>query len=239
MTGRDVSVRTLLPFENSGGGNVQVDCLTVAAGEVLPCRSYPEERLYYVEGGHGALSVYDKMTKGDTYILRPDIALYFTPGLPHEIVNTGRTPMQIIVFRVSGSLVPSGVPDGVLKWTGIGLSEAPGNGFWYTDIFNLQDNETAREGLHLQVWGIGLRRAQKITGAEVLALAPHSSTRRHVHSDTTETFYLISGEGHYVLEDARVPCKAADVCSVPPNIAHHTENTGDTPMLYVCISTLP
>lgn len=238
MTAKVVDVKTLLPFEKSGGGNVQIDCLTVAAGETLPCRGYPEERLYYVEGGHGALSVYDKMTKGDTYILRPDVTLYFTPGLPHEIANTGGTLMRLIVFRVRGGLAPSGVTDGVLKWTGIGVSAAPGNGFWYTDIFNLQENETAREGLHLQVWGIGLRRAQKVTGAEVLALTPHSSTRRHVHSETTETFYLICGEGHHIIENERIPCKAGDVCSVPPNLAHHTESTGDTPLLYVCISTL-
>ncbi|MBR0135140.1 MAG: cupin domain-containing protein, partial [Clostridia bacterium] len=224
-------------FEESAGGNVQIERLTLPAEAALPCRGYPEERLYYVLGGFGAMSVYGKMGQGDTYVLRQNVTLYFTPGLMHEIVNTGEMPMTLLVFRVRGGLVPEGAEEGVQKWTSIGRSKAVGTGFWYTDVFNLQENETAREGQHLQVWGVGLRRSQKLVGGEVLLLGDGSSTRRHAHSETDETFYILMGEGVFVNDAKRIPCRAGSVCSVPVGLVHHVENTGDTPMLYICITS--
>jgi mannose-6-phosphate isomerase-like protein (cupin superfamily) len=96
----------------------------------------------------------------------------------------------------------------------------------------------AKEGQHLQVWGVGLRRAQKMSSGEVLALGPHASTRRHSHNETHETFYILMGEGAFVNDGHRIPCSAGSVCSVPVGMVHHVENTGDTPMLYFCVTTV-
>ena len=155
-TVENLRVETVLDFCDSAGGNVQIDRITLQPGELIPCQGYPEERLYYVQSGYGVLSVYAEIENGDNYILRPDVTAYHTPGLLHEIANTGEMPMHLVVFRVRGGLVPEGAEDGVQKWTSIGKSAAVGTGFWYTDIFNLQENETAREGQFLQVWGVGM-----------------------------------------------------------------------------------
>lgn len=233
----ETKTAVLMPFSTSAGGNVQIERLTILPGETIPCQGYPEERLYYVQAGHGILSVYSKVDKGDVYILRPDVTMYFTPGLVHELINTGDLPMHLVTFRVRGGLVPESTQDGVQTWTSIGKSSAVGTGFWFTDVFNLQENETAREGQHLQVWGVGLRRAQKLVNAEVLSLGAHRSTQRHAHSETNETFFILMGEGYFVNGDERIPFHAGSVCAVPVNMAHSVENSGETPILYVCITT--
>lgn len=233
----NLSVETLLDFCDSAGGNVQIDRITLQPGELIPCQGYPEERLYYVQSGYGVLSVYAEIENGDNYILRPDVTAYHTPGLLHEIANTGEMPMHLVVFRVRGGLVPEGAEDGVQKWTSIGKSAAVGTGFWYTDIFNLQENETAREGQFLQVWGVGMRRAQKLVSGEVLQLGGGRATRRHAHSETNETFYILMGEGFFETDGIRTPFQPGAVCSVPVGVVHSVENAGKTPMLYVCITT--
>ena len=237
MTAENVHVEVLLNESESAGGNVQIERIELLPGGKIPCQGYPEERLYYVQGGHGAFSVYGELDQGDTYVIRPDVTYYLTPGLMHEIVNTGSLPMHLVVFRVMGGLVPEGAEEGVQKWTSIGKSNAVGTGFWFTDVFNLQENETAREGQHLQVWGVGLRRAQKLVSGEVLSLGERKSTRRHAHSETNETFYILMGEGCFVVEGERTPFKAGATCSVPVGQVHHVENTGNSPLLYVCITT--
>ena len=238
MTTKIALTEEFLPFKASAGGTVQIERIALQPSQALPCQGYPEERLYYVQSGHGALSVYGEMGQGDTYVLRPDVTAYFTPGLLHEIINMGDLPMYLVVFRIAGGLVPEGTEDGVQKWTSIGRSSAVGTGFWYTDIFNLQENESAREGQYLQVWGVGLRRAQKLVGGEVLALDAGKTTRRHAHSETNETFFILMGEGAFVTDGERTPCRAGSVCSVPVGVVHHVENTGNAPMLYLCITSV-
>lgn len=228
--------RVLLSFDCSSGGNVQIEELLVAPGENLALAGYPEERLYFVQEGHGALSVYDEVGKGDMYILRPDIALYFTPGLLHEMVNTGNHPIRLILFRVTGGLVPAGSMEGVQKWTSIGQSAEVGCGFWYTDIFNLQENETAREGLNLQLWGIGTRRAQKLEFAELLTESPGGAIRPHSHGNTHEHYYIIQGQGTIYIGDQILPVKAGSVATVPVNEIHRLENTGNTPLMWIDIN---
>lgn len=233
----NLKTETLLAFDASAGSNVQIDRITLRHGELIPCQGYPEERLYYVQSGYGVLSVYAEIADGDNYILRPDVTAYHTPGLLHEIANTGEQEMQLVVFRVRGGLVPDGAEEGVQKWTSIGKSAAVGTGFWYTDVFNLQENETAREGQFLQVWGVGLRRAQKLVSGEVLQLGGGRATRRHAHSETNETFYILMGEGSFENDGERTPFKAGSVCSVPVGVVHSVENAGITPLLYICITT--
>lgn len=226
----------LLPFEDSSGGNVQIEDFLISPGDKLALAGYPEERLYFVQEGHGALSVYGEIGKGDMYILRPDIALYFTPGLLHEIVNTGNDPIRLILFRVTGGLVPAGAMEGVQKWTSIGQSAEVGCGFWYTDIFNLQENETAREGLDLQLWGIGTRRAQELEFAELLTEAPGGAIRLHAHGNTHEHYYIIQGQGTIYIGNQVIPVKAGSVATVPVNEVHHLENTGSTPLMWIDIN---
>lgn len=234
---KENQTRILLPFKAASGGNVQIEELVILPGEKLALAGYPEERLYFVKEGHGALSVYGEIGKGDMYILRPDIALYFTPGLLHEMTNTGDGSIHLILFRVTGGLVPAGAMEGVQKWTSIGQSDNVGCGFWYTDIFNLQENETAREGLYLQLWGIGTRRAQKLEFAELLTEAPNGAIRLHAHGNTNEHYYIIQGQGIIYIGDQRIPVNAGSVATVPVNEVHYLENTGTTPLMWIDINT--
>ena len=231
-----IEVRTLFPFSDAPGGNVQIEQLTVAPGEKMALGGYPEERLYYVQEGRGALSVYGAIGEGDLYVLRPDVALYFTPGLLHELVNTGEFPMRLVLFRITGGLVPAGAMEGVQKWTTIGTSQQVGCGFWYTDIFNLQENETAREGLNLQLWGIGTRRAQKLDFAELLTEAPGGSIRRHSHADTHEYYYFIQGQAELHIGDRTMSARAGATAAVPAGEVHDLKNTGDTPLMWIDIN---
>ena len=230
-------VDTFMEFSKSAGGNVQVDRIALTPGALLPCQGYPEERLYYVQSGHGAVSVYGEIDKGDTYVLRPDVTVYFTPGLIHQIVNLSDITMNLVVFRVTGGLIPERAEEGVQRWTSIGRSNDVGTGFWYTDIFNLRENETVREGQYLQIWGVGMRRPQKIYGGEVLSLWAGRSTRQHAHTEANETFYILMGQGEFVVDGERVPFKAGTAYSVPMGVAHHLVNTGNAPVLYICITT--
>ncbi|MCJ7837520.1 cupin domain-containing protein [Cuneatibacter sp. NSJ-177] len=226
----------LLSWEEGSGGNVQVDQLLLTPEERLFLKGEPEERLYFVQEGHGAVSVYDRIPKGDLYLARPDITLYFTPGLPHEIVNTGGGTMKLIVFRVKGGLAPVGASEGIQTWTSTGASENVGCGFWYTDIFNLAENETAREGLNLQLWGIGLRRPQKIDFAELLTEAPKGAIRRHSHADTHEYYYVIQGHGRLEIGGQTKVLESGSVACVPAKTVHCLENTGDTSIMWIDIN---
>lgn len=233
---QNACVEILLSFEMSSANNVQIEKWSLEAGEKIELTGYPEERLYYIQEGHGALSVYDKIGKGDMYIMRPDVALYFTPGLLYEIANTGNGPMRLILFRVSGGLVPAGAMEGVQKWTSIGESTEVGCGFWYTDIFNLHENETVREGLDLQLWGIGTRRAQKLEFGELLTEAPGGSIRKHAHANSDEYYYVIQGQGTIYVGEETLQVRSGSTVCVPANVVHHLTNTGDTHLMWIDIN---
>ncbi len=239
MENNEVRTDVLLTFEQTADHNTQVEILTVPAGGTIGCCGYPEERLYLAESGYGVISVYDSVEEGDVYVLRANVTAYFTPGLRHEIVNAGDIPLRLAVFRVRGGLVPDGAEEGVQKWTSIGRSKAVGTGFWYTDVFNLTENETAREGQFLQVWGVGMRRPQKMAAGEVLLLGAGRATRKHAHSETHELFYILMGQGNFEIGDRVIPFSAGAVCDVPVGEVHLVRNTGKTPLLYICVTRYP
>ena len=235
---------TLLPFEKSGGKHTQVDEIVLQPGDKLALQGYPEERLYYLVDGRGILSVYDEIGKGDTYVIRPDISLYLTPGLKHEILNTGDSPLRLVAFRVTGGIVPEDTPDGVASWPtvakpGVTVDKpAVGTGFWITHVFDERSNASVTEGQNLQVRAMRLRRAQKFATAEILILGPHAETRPHIHNDADETFYVLMGQGNFVYDGKRTPFKAGSTISFPVNGVRNIENTGEVPLVYICINTL-
>ncbi|MGR4890740.1 cupin domain-containing protein [Sphingopyxis sp. LARHCG72] len=237
--------KTLLPFEESMGKDTSVEEITIGVGQRMDLGGFPEERLYYVLDGRGILSVYDKFPDGDTYNIRPDISLYFTPGLKHELFNTGTSPLRLVVFRVKGGIVPPNVPDGAVYWPtvskpGVTVDKpAVGTGFWITYAFDEHSNTSVTEGQRLQVRRLGLRRAQKFAGAELLVLGENGKTRPSVGGDTNSTGYIISGEGNWVRDGKRYPFKAGAVRVGQPGALQFTENTAGYPITYIAISTFP
>ncbi|MGR4890726.1 cupin domain-containing protein [Sphingopyxis sp. LARHCG72] len=246
QTAQDPGVRTnvLLPFEKSGGKHTQVDEIVIAPGGRLSLQGFPEERLYYLLDGRGALSVYDQVGKGDTYVIRPDISLYLTPGLKHEMINTGDAPLRLVAFRITGGVVPSDAPEGVASWPvvakpGVTVDKpAVGTGFWITYVFDERSNASVTEGQLLQVRALRLRRAQKLAVAEILILGPGGETRRHTHNDTDETLYVLMGEGNFVFDGKKIPFKAGSTISYPASGVRNVENTSNVPIMYISINTL-
>ena len=185
------------------------------------------------------MSIYEECPKGDVYEIRQDIAIYMTPQIKHEIINTGNSPLRYVIFMVKGGIAP----DGQLSWSAVSQRgvevEKPmvGSGQATTKVFDEGSNPSKMEGLHLWIHDIWLRRPQKFANAEVLTIAPGRSTRLHTHHDTGETCYILVGEGNFIWDNKKIPCKAGSCISYPIGISRKVENTGVYPLSYICISS--
>ena len=236
----NIIVKRILDYEKSGSKRTAIDEVEISAQTHLPLQDFPEERLYYVLDGRGIMSIYKESPKGDVYELRQDVSVYMTPGIKHEIVNIGHTPLRYVIFLVKGGIAP----EEELSWSAVtqrGVTvDKPmiGAGVAVTKVFDEGSNPSQEEGLHLRIRDIWLRRPQKFSNAEVLTVAPGRSTRLHTHHDTGETCYILYGEGHFVWNDKEIPFKAGSSISYPVGVSRKVENTGKYPMSYICISSL-
>jgi mannose-6-phosphate isomerase-like protein (cupin superfamily) len=234
----EAAVIRILQYENSGSKRTAIDEVELRVGGQLTLAAFPEERLYYFLGGRGVMSIYEEAPAGDVYELRQDLAVYLTPGVEHEIVNLGPTPLRFVVFLVTGGIVP----DGELSWSAVtqrGVTvENPmlGSGVAVTDVFDEGLNPSQAEGLHLSIHDIWLRRPQKFTNAEVITIAPGRSTRPHTHHDTGETCYILYGTGHFLWDEKEIPFEAGSSISYPIGVRRAVVNTSEFPMSYVVMS---
>lgn len=234
----DTVVNHVLAYSESGSGRTAIDEVELAVGGRVPLHRRSEERLYYFLGGRGIVSIYEEAPQGDVYEVHQDLAIYMTPGIEHEIVNVGNTPLRYAVFMVTGGVMP----EGDLSWSAVtqrGVTiENPvvGSGLAVTDVFDEGLNPSKSEGLHLEIHDIWLRRPQKFTNAEVVTIAPGRSIRPHTHHDTGETYYILYGEGHFVWDNDRIPCTAGSSMSYPVGVRRAVVNTGQYPMSYVVMS---
>lgn len=228
----------ILPYEKSGAQRTAVNVGTLPAGGHLPLTSHPEERLYYFLDGRGIFSIFDPAPEGDAYETRQDIAIYLTPAVKHELINTGDTPLRWVEFLVKGGVAPDGetVWDAVTQ-RGVTVDKpAVGTGVAVTKVFDGLSNPVQQEGQHLWIYDVQLRRPQKMINAEVLTIAPGRTTRLHTHFDSSETSYVLCGEGHFVWDDQKIACAAGSVISYPIGVQRKVVNTGQFPMTYVLIA---
>lgn len=234
-----MKVRRILEYEASGSKRTAIDEVTLDVGERLPLVGYPEERMIYILDGRGIISIYEDFPRGDVYELHQDVAIYMTPGIQHEIINTGNSHLRYAIFLVKGGIMP----EGGLSWSAVtqrGVTvEKPmvGSGVAVTRVFDEGSNPSKPEGLHLSIHDIWLRRPQKFSNAEVLTIAPGRATRLHSHYDTGETCYIIVGEGEFIWDDQKIPCKAGSCISYPIGVQRQVKNTGKYPLSYICISS--
>ena len=235
-----LNVKRILDFENSGAKRTAIEVGELTAGGHLPLSGYPEERLYYFSGGRGIMSLYEEAPAGDVYEVRQDISVYMTPGIKHEIVNIGNNPLRYVVFLVKGGIGPGseeGLSWGAVTQRGVTVDKpVVGAGVAVTKVFDEGSNPSEPEGMHLLIRDIWLRRPQKFSNAEVLTVAPGRSTRLHNHTDSSETAYILYGEGNFIWDDKAIPFKAGDTISYPIGVMRRVENTGTFPMSYVVIS---
>ncbi len=232
-------VNRLLEYEESGSKKTAVEEVELAIGGHLPLKSHGEERLYYFLDGRGVMSIYEEAPEGDVYEVRQDVAVYMTPGIKHELVNVGSTPLRYVALLVKGGVAPEGdVSWSAVTQRGVTVDKPViGSGVAVTKVFDEGSNPSKEEGLHLRIRDIWLRRPQKFSNAEVMTIAPGRSTRLHTHHDTDETCYILYGEGHFVWDDKEIPFKAGSVISYPIGVQRKVVNTGNFPMSYLVIST--
>ncbi|MBT5874562.1 MAG: cupin domain-containing protein [Candidatus Latescibacteria bacterium] len=235
-----VKLERILNYDDSGAKRTAIDEGVLAVGGHMPLQAHPEERLYYFTDGRGIMSIYEEAPGGDVYEIRQDVSIYMTPGIKHEIINIGNTPLRFAVFLVRGGIGPGdgeGLSWGAVTQRGVTVEKpVVGAGVAVTKVFDEGSNPSEPEGMHLLIRDIYLRRPQKFSNAEVLTVAPGRSTRLHNHSDSSETAYILYGEGNFVWDDKVIPFKAGDTISYPIGVLRRVENTGKFPMSYMVMS---
>lgn len=228
----------LLHYHESGCQRTAVNQVILPPGGRLPLTDHPEERLYYFLDGRGIFSIYNPAPDGDVYEIRQDMSVFLTPRIKHEIINVGDSSLRYIEFLVTGGIAP----DTGVTWTAVTQRGATidkpaiGSGVAVTRVFDEGSNRSHEEGLHLRIRNVWLRRPQKLVNAEVLTIAPGRATQLHTHFDTSETSYILCGEGHFVWDDKTIPCSAGSVISYPIGVQRQVVNTGRFPMTYVLIA---
>ena len=72
-------------------------------------------------------------------------------------------------------------------------------------------------------------------------VAPGERVEWHEHADMEEVFYFWEGEGTMQLRDEAQSVRPGDCVTVPMQTPHFLENTGETPMRFVCfgVKSLP
>ena len=110
-----MNVKRILEYEASGSKRTSIDEVTLDVGERLPLAGHPEERMIYILDGRGIISIYEDFPQGDVYELRQDVAIYMTPGIRHEIMNTGNSQLRYAIFLVKGGIMP----EGGLSWSAV------------------------------------------------------------------------------------------------------------------------
>ena len=233
-----VTTNNLLTYEASGCGRTALNEVILPPGDALPLARTPQERLIYFLDGRGIASIYEATPDGDVYEVRQDLSVYLTPAIQIEIINTGDSPLRYAEFLVRGGIAP----DGELSWSAVSQrgatveKPAPGSGVAVTHVFDEGRNPSKEEGQHLRIRDIWLRRPQKLVNAEVLTIAPGRATRLHTHHDTSETTYILAGQGHFVWDEETIPCAAGSVISYPISVQRQVVNSGRFPLTYVLIA---
>jgi len=100
-----------------------------------------------------------------------------------------------------------------------------------------KDASEIRELMHPAVHGAvhGVMR-QSLAEATV---APGATTELHRHQVTEELYHITAGEGLMKLGERRYEVARGDTVCIPPGTPHCIENTGDLPLVLLCMCTPP
>lgn len=74
--------------------------------------------------------------------------------------------------------------------------------------------------------------------AERVVPAGMSGPPPHAHRCTTDTFYVLEGTLHMMVEDSEVDAPAGSYILVPPGVVHTFANTSDAPARFLTINAL-
>ncbi|RKZ28867.1 hypothetical protein DRQ36_09800 [bacterium] len=68
-------------------------------------------------------------------------------------------------------------------------------------------------------------------------LYPGQSTIEHIHKISEEIYYILEGEGVMWQDGEEHEIGPGDAIANLPGVPHRITNTGDTPLLFLCICT--
>nr|MBC7245705.1 TIGR04076 family protein [Chloroflexota bacterium] len=75
--------------------------------------------------------------------------------------------------------------------------------------------------------------------AKLVRITPGAEISPHIHEHSAETFYVLSGEGAFCVEERLVPCYPGSCAHAKPGVVHGVKNTGQTDLLLLAIFTPP
>lgn len=67
------------------------------------------------------------------------------------------------------------------------------------------------------------------------AFEPGQSHALHAHVGTDKMYYVVSGNGIFLLEGREVPMQSGDLLVAPDGVPHGVRNTGDERLLVLAV----
>ena len=67
------------------------------------------------------------------------------------------------------------------------------------------------------------------------AFEPGQSHALHAHSGTDKMYFVLEGEGVFLLEDRELPMRAGDLLVAPEGVRHGVSNTGRERLLVLAV----
>jgi len=67
-----------------------------------------------------------------------------------------------------------------------------------------------------------------VTQVAIANFLPGDSVEIHSHYDMEEVFYILEGEGTFVVDGKEIPCTPGTFVKIPAQVPHRMINTGST-----------
>jgi mannose-6-phosphate isomerase-like protein (cupin superfamily) len=99
--------------------------------------------------------------------------------------------------------------------------------------YTTKDGSIIRELMHPEVHG----NVRQSLAEAFLPIGGRSFRHRHLKSE--EIYYIIEGEGLLTVGPETAAVTAGDAVCIPPRTAHEIENTGSTPLRFLCCASPP
>jgi quercetin dioxygenase-like cupin family protein len=74
---------------------------------------------------------------------------------------------------------------------------------------------------------------------DLYCLAPGQSQKAHTHADLDKIYYVLEGEGRFLLGRATETLRAGEAVVVPSGVEHGLENAGSDPLLVLVVVAPP
>lgn len=67
------------------------------------------------------------------------------------------------------------------------------------------------------------------------AIVPVGQTSTPHALTTSEVYYILQGQGQMYINDDQQPVESGDAVYIPPRARQYISNTGDQPLVFICI----